>query len=103
MDYGLRFVHATPQQDKLLQSGNFLPDKWAASAAPTLYVPACANGAATCTGTNRAAKNPLTGQILGPNTSLAVGTLVPNSGDGAQRPVPVGQGNRRVDVSSSRS
>lgn len=31
MDYGLRFVHATPQQDKLLQSGNFLPDEWVAS------------------------------------------------------------------------
>ena len=80
MDYGLRFVHATPQQDKLLQSGNFLPDEWVASQAPALYVPACANGAATCTGSNRAARNPLTGQILGPNTSLAVGTLVPNSG-----------------------
>ena len=80
IDYGLRFVHATPQHDKLLQSGNFLPDKWVASAAPGLYVPACANAAATCTGSNRAARNPLTGQILGPNTSLAIGTLVPNSG-----------------------
>ena len=80
MDYGVRFVHATPQHDQLLQSGNFLPDKWVATAAPALYVPACANGAATCTGSNRAAKDPLTGQILGTNTSLAVGTLVPNSG-----------------------
>ena len=51
-----------------------------ASAAPALYVPACANGAATCTGSNRAAKDPITGQILGTNSSLAVGTLVPNSG-----------------------
>jgi len=80
MDYGVRFVHATPQHDQLLQSGNFLPDKWVASAAPALYVPACANGAATCTGSNRAAKDPITGQILGTNSSLAVGTLVPNSG-----------------------
>ena len=81
MDYGLRFVHATPQQDKLLQSGNFLPDKWVPAAAPALFVPACANGAATCTGSNRAAMNPRTGQILGQNTSLAVGTLVPDSGE----------------------
>ena len=26
LDYGVRFVHATPQHDTLLQSGNFLPD-----------------------------------------------------------------------------
>ena len=45
-----RFVHAVPQHDQLLQSGNFLPDKWVATQAPALYVPACANGAATCTG-----------------------------------------------------
>ena len=28
LDYGVRFVHAQPQYDSLLQSGNFLPDKW---------------------------------------------------------------------------
>ena len=28
LDYGVRFVHAQPQHDSLLQSGNFLPDKW---------------------------------------------------------------------------
>ena len=80
VDYGVRFVHAVPQHDALLQSGNFLPDKWVQSAAPVLYVPGCVGNAATCTGSNRSAKNPLTGQLLGPNTSLAVGTLVPNSG-----------------------
>jgi len=85
-------VHATPQQDKLLQSGNFLPDQWVPSAAPALYVPGCANGAATCTGTNRAAVNPLTGQILGTNTSLAVGTLVPNSGQERNGLFQSGQG-----------
>jgi hypothetical protein len=92
MDYGVRFVHATPQQDKLLQSGNFLPDKWVPTAAPALYVPACANGAATCTGTNRAAMNPLTGQVLGTNSSLAVGTLVPNSGQERNGLFQSGQG-----------
>ena len=34
MDYGVRFVHAQPQHDSLLQSGNFLPDEWQPSAAP---------------------------------------------------------------------
>jgi hypothetical protein len=80
VDYGVRFVHAVPQHDALLQSGNFLPDKWVQSAAPVLYVPGCVGNTATCAGSNRSAKNPLTGQLLGPNTSLAVGTLVPNSG-----------------------
>src|ERR1051325_4474560 len=41
IDYGVRFVHAVPQHDALLQSGNFLPDQWALSAAPSLYVPGC--------------------------------------------------------------
>ncbi len=91
IDYGVRFVHATSQHDNVkipcvdgngtcTQEGNFLPDQWSQSAAPVLYVPGCANNAATCSGSNRSAKDPLTGQILGPNTSLATGTLVPDSG-----------------------
>src|SRR4029079_13409504 len=35
LDYGVRMVHAQPQHDALLQSGNFLPDKWVQSQAPT--------------------------------------------------------------------
>jgi hypothetical protein len=81
LDYGVRFVHAQPQHDSLLQSGNFLPDKWVQSQAPSLYVFGCANGVYPCSGTNRQAMNPLTGQFLGPNSTLAVGTLVPNSGN----------------------
>ncbi len=81
LDYGVRFVHAQPQHDSLLQSGNFLPDKWTQSAAPRLYVAGCVNNANPCTGTNRQAMNPLTSQLLGPNTILAIGTLVPNTGN----------------------
>ena len=81
LDYGVRFVHAEPQHDKLLQSGNFLPDRWAQSSAPVLYVAGCANGVYPCSGTNRQAMNPVTRQFLGPNSTLAIGTLVPNSGD----------------------
>src|SRR5207249_10856122 len=40
-----------------------------------------ANNVFPCSGTNRQALNPVTGQLLGPNTSLAIGTLVPNSGN----------------------
>jgi hypothetical protein len=81
LDYGIRFVSATPQHDTLLQSGNFLPDRWSLSDAPVLYVAGCANGVYPCSGTNRQAMNPLTGQFLGPNSTLAVGTVVLNSGN----------------------
>src|SRR5215213_408010 len=81
LDYGVRFVHAQPQHDSLLQSGNFLPDKWVQSQAPRLYEAGCVNNANPCTGTNRQAKDPITGQLLGPNTILAIGTLVPNTGN----------------------
>jgi hypothetical protein len=81
MDYGVRFVHATPQYDNLLQSGNFVPDKWSQAAAPQLYVAGCANGVYPCSGTNRQAMNALTGAFLGPNSTLAIGTLVPNTGN----------------------
>ena len=47
---------------------------------PAVYVFGCANGVSPCTGTNRQAMNPLTGQFLGPNTTAAVGTLVAGSG-----------------------
>lgn len=81
LDYGVRLVHQVPQYDAYQQASNFLPETWTAANAPQLYVAGCSNGAATCTGTTiRQAKNPVTGQFLGPNTSLAIGTLVPNTG-----------------------
>ena len=81
LDYGVRFVHQQPQHDRLGQSSNFLPDRWDPSQAPRLYVAGCANGVYPCTGTNRQAMNPATGEFLGPRSSLAIGTLVPGSGD----------------------
>ncbi len=42
LDYGMRFVNAAPQYDKLGQGTNFLPEKWTQSAAPVLYQPGCA-------------------------------------------------------------
>ena len=96
LDYGVRFVHAQPQHDSLLQSGNFLPDKWTQSAAPQLYVAGCANGVYPCSGTNRQAMNPSTGQFLGPNSTLAIGTLVPNSGNLTNGLFQSGQGIKKT-------
>jgi hypothetical protein len=84
LDYGMRFVHATPQYDKLDQGSNFLSDKWGIATAPYLYRPGCALSpipATGCPAASQQALNPLTGQLLGPNSSVAIGTLVPGSGN----------------------
>lgn len=83
LDYGLRFVNAAPQYDNLGQGSNFLPDRWNVAQAPLLYRPGCAVSpipATGCPAASQRAMHPVTGQLLGPNSSLAIGTLVPNSG-----------------------
>ena len=79
LDYGIRLVHQQPQYDELGQAANFLPDKWGVSSAPALYLAGCA--AQPCTGNNRQALDPRTNQLLGPATAVAIGTLVPGSGN----------------------
>ena len=81
LDYGLRLVHQQPQYDDHGQASNFLPDQWVGGQAPLLYVAGCPNNVNPCSGTNRQAKHPVTGQLLGANTAAAIGTLVPNSGN----------------------
>ncbi len=80
LDYGVRLVHQQPQYDKFGQAANFLPEKWSAAQAPVLYQAGCA-GPQPCSGANRQALDPRTGQLLGPNTVLAIGTLVPDTGN----------------------
>jgi hypothetical protein len=84
LDYGMRFVHASPQYDKLGQGSNFLPDKWSLGGAPQLYRPGCSITVApgtACPAANQQALNPVTGQLLGPNSTLAIGTIVQGSGN----------------------
>jgi hypothetical protein len=97
LDYGVRFVNATPLHDQLMQGGNWLPERWSISNAPALYTFGCANGVYPCTGNNRQAMNPLTGQFLGPNTAVFVGTLVPNSGDPRNALFAAGQGIEKTN------
>ena len=61
----MRFVHQQPQYETTGQASNFLPEKYSRAAAPVLYVAGCANGVYPCSGTNRQAMDPLTGQFLG--------------------------------------
>ncbi len=92
LDYGLRFVHQQPQYDVTGQSSNFLPDKYSIDAAPVLYVAGCANGVYPCSGSNRQAMNPVTGDFLGPNSVLAIGAVVPGSGSATNGLFASGQG-----------
>jgi hypothetical protein len=78
----MRFTHHGPQYDQYLQSSNFFPEKWSAAQAPKLYAPGCSTviPATGCVTANRVALNPLTGVSLGAGSSVAIGTIVPNSG-----------------------
>jgi carboxypeptidase family protein/TonB-dependent receptor-like protein len=75
LDYGVRFYYLTPQWDTSLQASNFLPDQFDPNNAATLYVPACL-GASPCSGTNRVALDPNTGQTV---DGRFIGRLTPGS------------------------
>jgi hypothetical protein len=75
LDYGVRFYYLTPQWDTSLQASNFLPDKYNAANAATLYVPACI-GASPCSGSNRVALDPKTGATT---DGRFIGRLTPGS------------------------
>jgi hypothetical protein len=93
LDYGVRFTHQQPQHDTLTdQLSNWFVDRWSAANAPTLYVPGCAIVQNPCAAANRVAVDRRTGVSLGPNTSTAIATLVPNSGDTINGIVRAGQG-----------
>ena len=89
LDYGMRFVHQRRCTTSCCKAANFLPDKWSRSAAPAVYVFGC-TGASPCSGEPTGDES-ADGAFLGPNTTAAVGTLVPGSGK-AQRPLSPGQG-----------
>lgn len=80
LDYGVRFEHMQPTYDKRLQGSTFFLDRWKASNAPLLYAPACASGLTPCSGNDRRALDPRTGQLLGAGSAALIGQLVPGSG-----------------------
>ena len=92
LDYGVRFVHMRPQYDAYGYSSNFLPEEWTSAQAPRLYVAGCSTNVYPCAAANRRAMDPVTGQMLGPNSTLAIGTLVPNTGSTTNGLFAAGQG-----------
>jgi hypothetical protein len=71
LDYGLRFVHQQPQYDMLGQGVNFLPDKW------TVHAPVLGGAAQPTLHWRDRQARPAHRPLLGPNTSVAIGTPVP--------------------------
>jgi hypothetical protein len=78
LDFGLRMVYMGPTFVEGQEVAYFDPSTWDPARAPRLYEPVCANGAALCSGSQRVARNPLTGQIL---NNTFIGKLVDGSGD----------------------
>ena len=84
-----RLRHALRARDAAVRQarpGQQLPARPSgrSSQAPVLYRPGCAVTVApgtACPAASQQAMNPLTGQLLGPNSTLAIGTLVPGSGN----------------------
>ena len=70
-DGGIRFYYMTPTQSQGDDVAAFVPDRWTATQAPSLYQPVIVNGA-------RVARNPLTNQTL---PAVYIGRLVPGSGN----------------------
>lgn len=84
LDYGVRLVHQTPQYDNLGQGSNFLPERWSIDNAPVLYMPYCVvpvPAGAACPAASLRARNPVTGQVLGPGSAITIATLVPGTGN----------------------
>ncbi|MGH9385251.1 MAG: carboxypeptidase regulatory-like domain-containing protein [Vicinamibacterales bacterium] len=78
LDYGMRFYYIGPTYVSGQQVAIFDPTQYDPTKAPLQYELACANNAATCTGTNRRARNPLTGELL---NNTFIGKIVPGTGN----------------------
>ena len=78
LDFGARLYYLGPTYVAGQDVSYFDNTQWAKTSAPLLFEPICPNNAATCAGTARQARNPLTGQIL---NNTYIDKLVPNSGD----------------------
>src|SRR5690606_18497029 len=77
-DYGLRLYWIGPTFVADQDVAFFDPQAWSDGGAPQLFELVCGNGAATCGGNQRVARNPVTGEVL---NNTYIGKLVPGSGD----------------------
>ena len=92
LDYGLRFTNQRPQYDSRLQASNFFTDRWSRASAPVLYRAICPGNVNPCANAVRQAQNPVTGEVLGPGSGPAIGTIVPGVGNLTNGLVKNGEG-----------
>ena len=78
LDVGVRFSHIGVVREPGRDIGWFDPNAWDPAKAVQLWQPHCANGVFPCTGANRVARNPLTGEQ---RASPWIGAVVAGSGD----------------------
>ena len=75
LDYGVRFVNQRPVPRRTAAAGQLPRGPLAgAGVARCSTRPAARTACIPCSGTNRQAMNPMTGQFLGPNSAIAIGT-----------------------------
>jgi hypothetical protein len=78
LDLGVRFSHIGVVYDRDRDIGWFDPAAWNPANAVELWQPHCANGVFPCTGANRVALNPGTGEM---RPSPWIGAIIAGSGD----------------------
>ena len=78
LDLGVRFSHIGVVYDRGRDIGWFDPSAWNAARAVKLWQPSCANGVFPCSGANRVALNPATGET---RPSPWIGAIIAGSGD----------------------
>ncbi len=77
LDFGVRLYTFTPWRLREDEGSALSLQRFSASKVPQLYLPACV-AVSPCSGANRVAKNPVTGQVL---PSVLIGAIVPGTGD----------------------
>ena len=77
-NFGLRMEVLPPWFEEHNNVASFEPGMYDPKQAVALFQPYCSNGAASCSGTTRVARNPLTGALL---PSAFIGTEVPGVGN----------------------
>jgi hypothetical protein len=78
LDLGVRFSHIGVVYDRGRDIGWFDPSAWNPAKAVQLWQPSCANGVFPCSGANRVALNPATGET---RPSPWIGAIIAGSGD----------------------
>jgi len=99
VNYGLRMELMPPWFEAHNYVASFEPSMFNPSQAVVLYQPFCSNGASTCTGATRVARNPATGATL---PSAFIGTEVPGIGNRFNGAIPAGTNGLPAGMIDSR-